>query len=62
MELRSNTYGSVWSNEVGQNRETNEEYDEDCVEERFQLARVKVGKDNERGTEALGMMNCCINI
>ena len=28
----SNTLG-VWSNWVGQNRETDEEHDEDCVEE-----------------------------
>ena len=28
----SNTFG-VWSNWVGQNRETDEEHDEDCVEE-----------------------------
>ena len=26
---------------VRQNRETDEEHDEDCVEEEFQLARVK---------------------
>ena len=32
------------------------------VEEGFQLARVKVDKDVERGTEALGMGNSCINI
>ena len=50
------------SNGVGQNRETDEEFDEDCVEEGFQLARVKVDKDGKRGREALGMANCCINI
>ena len=37
----SNTYGSVWSNGVGQNRETDKEDDKYCVEEGFQLARVK---------------------
>ena len=46
----------MWSNGVGQNRETDEEHDQDCVEEGFHLARVKVDKDG------LGMQNCCINI
>ena len=32
--------GGTWSNRVGRNRETNEQHDEDCVEEGFQLARV----------------------
>ena len=58
----SNSCGSMWSDGVGQNREIDEEDDENCVEEGFQLARVKVDKDVERGTEALGMGNCCINI
>ena len=31
--LMFNTCGGLWSNWVGQNRETNEEDDEDCVEE-----------------------------
>ena len=31
----SNTCGGVWSNRVGKNRETDEEHDEDCVEEKF---------------------------
>ena len=35
----------MWSNGVGQNRETDEEYDEDCVEERFHLVRVKFDRD-----------------
>ena len=52
----------MWSDGVGQNREIDEEDDENCVEEGFHLARVKVDKDVERGTEALGMGNCCINI
>ena len=38
---------------VGQNRETNEEHDEDCVEEEFQLARVKYVRDGEAGRGAL---------
>ena len=29
------------SNGIGQNRETDEENDEDCVKKGFQLARVK---------------------
>ena len=30
----------LWSNGVGQNKETDEKHNENCVEERFQLARV----------------------
>ena len=36
---------SVWLNGVQQNRETNEEHDKDCVEERFHLARMKFERD-----------------
>ena len=43
----------MWSNGVGQNRETNEERDEDCV---------KFDRDGEGGKEAPGMRNCSINI
>ena len=57
-----NTCGGVWSNGLEQNKETDEEHNEDCVEEEFQLARVKFGRDGERGREALGMGNCSINI
>ena len=35
----SNTSSDWWSNGVGQNRETDEQHDEDCVEEGFQLVR-----------------------
>ena len=35
--------------------ETNKEYDEDWVEEAFQLARVKFNRDGEGGREALYM-------
>ena len=45
---------------VRKNRETNEEHDEDCVEEGFQLSRVKFGRDGEGGREALGIKNCSI--
>ena len=58
----SKTCGGAWSNGIGQNRETDEEYEEDCVEEGCQLARVKFDRDGEGGREALGMGNCCINI
>ena len=58
----SNTCGGVWSNEIGQNRETDEEHDGDCVEEGFQLARVKFDRGGEGGREALRMGNCSINI
>ena len=47
---------------VGQNRETDEEYDEDCVEEWFQLDRVKLDRDLKGGREALGVGYCSINI
>ena len=50
----SNNCG-VRLNEVGKNRETNEEHDEDCVDEGFQLARVKFDRDGKEGGEALGM-------
>ena len=49
-------------NGVGQNMETDEEHDEDCVEEGFQLARVKLDKDGEGSKEALGMGNRSIKI
>ena len=52
----------MWSNWVGQSRETDEIDDEDCVEEEFQLARVKCDRDDERGREALGEGHCSINI
>ena len=42
--------------------ETDEEHDEDCAEEGFQLARVKFDRDGEGGREGLGMENCIINI
>ena len=58
----SNTCGGVWLNGLKQNRETNEEHDDDCVEEGLQLARVKLDKDVEGGSEALGMGNRSINI
>ena len=48
----------MWSNGVGQNREeTNEKHNEDCIEERFQLARVKFDRDDEGVREALGVRN-----
>ena len=58
----SNTCGGVWLKGVGQNMETDEEHDEDCVEEGFQLTSVKLDKDGEGGREALGMGNHSINI
>ena len=52
----------MWLNGVGQNSKTAEEHDEYCVEERFQLARVKYDKDGEGGgRKTLGMANCSIN-
>ena len=52
----------MWSNGVGQNRETNEKHDDDCIEEGFQLARIKYDRDSEGGREALGVGNCSHNI
>ena len=56
-----NICGGLRSNRVGQNRETYEEHDGDCVEEGFQLARVKFGRDGETGWRALDMENCSSN-
>ena len=47
---------------LGQNRETNEEHDKNCVKEWFQLARVIFDRDGEGSREALGMGDCNINI
>ena len=52
----------LWSNGVGQNKETDEKCNENCVEEGFQLARVKLDRDDERAREALSVGNCIINI
>ena len=49
-------------NRVGQNRETDEKHDEDCVEEGFQLAGVKLDKYGEEGRDALVVGNYSINI
>ena len=49
-------------NGVKQNRETDEEHDEDCLKEDFQIARVKFDRDVEEEREALGMRECSINI
>ena len=49
-------------NGVGQNRETDEEHYEDCVEDRLLLAREEIDRDGVRGREALGMGNRSINI
>ena len=52
----------MWSNWVGQNRETNEEHDEDCIEKGFQLTRINYNRDNEGDREALGVEECSVNI
>ena len=52
----------MWLNRVGQNRETDEKHDEDCVEEGFQLAGVKIDKYGEGGRDALVVGNYSINI
>ena len=52
----------MWLDGVGQNRKTDEEHDEDCVEDVFQMARVKFGRDDEAGGKALDMGNYSHNI
>ena len=52
----------MWLNGEGQNRETDQEHDEDCIEEGYHLARIKYDRDSEGGREALGMRNCSVNI
>ena len=49
----SNTFVGVWSNGVGQNKETHKEHDEDCVEEGFQLDSIKFDRDCEEVREGL---------
>ena len=42
--------------------ETDEEHDEDCVEEGFPLARIKIDRNDERDRDALVKRNFSINI
>ena len=53
--------GGVWSNGLGQNRGTDREHDEDCVEEVFHLTRVKFDRDGKGSTGALCTRNSSIN-
>ena len=55
----SNTSAVMWLNGVRQNRETDEEHDEDCVQDGFQEARVKF---LQRGRGILGMGNRSISV
>ena len=48
----------MWSNGLGQNKETDKEHDEDCSEVGFQLARIKYDRDSEVSREALGVRYC----
>ena len=57
----SNNFGVTWHC-VEQNGETDEEHDDGCVEERFQLARVKSDRDGGKDREDLGMGYCSINV
>ena len=52
----------MWSNGVGQNKETDEEHDEDCIEVGFQLARIKYDRDSEGSSEALGVGHLVIQV
>ena len=49
-------------NEVGKNRETDDEHNEDCVDEGLQLARVKFDRDGKGGRQALVIGYCSSNI
>ena len=48
-------------NEVEKNKETDEEHDENCIDEGFQLARVKSDRDGKGGRDALVMGYCSSN-
>ena len=56
----SNNCG-VRLNEVEKNKETDEEHDENCIDEGFQLARVKFDRDGKAGRDALVMGYCSSN-
>ena len=56
----SNNCG-VWSNGVGQNRETDEEHDEDYVKKAFHLAKMKFDKYGKGGRKAPGVRLCSIS-
>ena len=58
----TNTCDGVWSNGVGQNRETDKEHDKDGVEEGIHLARVKYDRDGEEGRESLVLGNYSIEV
>ena len=60
--ILSNTFDGLLSNGVGKNRETDKENDDDCVDEEFQLARVKYDRIGAEGREALVVRNCSINV
>ena len=45
-----------------QNRDTDEEHNEDCVEEGLHLVRVKFDRVGDGGRQALLMGYCNINI
>ena len=56
----SNNCG-MWTNGVEKNRETDDEHDEHCVEEGFQLARGKFDRDGKGDRESVGMSYCSVN-
>ena len=56
----SNNSG-VRLNKVEKNRETDEKHDKDCVDQRFQLARVKFDRHSKGGRDALVMGYCSSN-
>ena len=52
----------MWSHVLARNTETDKEHDGDCVEQGFQLARVKSYRNGDGGRKAFGVGNCSINI
>ena len=51
----------MWSHGLGKNGETDEKH-EDCVEQGFQLARVKLDGNGEGDRKAPGLGNSNINV
>ena len=52
----------MWSNGVGQNKESDKKHNENYVEEGFHLAGIIFDRDDEGIREVLGVGNCIISI
>ena len=64
LEVNITIYGVEYHRKYGveQNKEINEEHDEGCVEEGFQLARAKFDRYGKRYSQALGVWYRSFNI